>query len=83
MRLGDRLGDRFGVAAVAEIGGDHRRIGADVLGSTGRDEPPEVEDHHPVADPHHEVHVVLDDEDRHPPLIGQAANHPGQFNALD
>ena len=74
---------RFGDDPVAEIGGDHRRIGADVFGGARRDELPEVEDHHPVADPHHEVHVVLDDQDRHAPLVGQAANHAGQFDALD
>ena len=70
------------VAVVAEIGGDHRRVGADLFGRSRGDEVAEVEHHHLVADTHHEVHVVLDDQDRHAPVFGQAADHPGQLGAL-
>ena len=43
----------------------------------------EVEDDDPVADAHHEVHVVLDDEDRHAPVVGEPADDPRQLDALD
>ena len=61
-----RLPIRLALAPVTEVCRDHRRIGADLLGGVRRDQRAEVEDDHLVADPHHEVHVVLDDEDAMP-----------------
>ena len=39
-----------------------------------RDPAPEIERHHPAADPHDRVHVVLDEQHRGPP-VAEAAHH--------
>ena len=44
-----------------------RRISA---GSV-RDPAPEIERHHPAADPHDRVHVALDEQHRGPPGAGR------------
>ena len=80
------VGSVVGVGVVgldAEVGGDHGRVGADLFGGADGDQPAEVEDDDLVAHAHHEVHVVLDDEDRHAPVVGQPADDPGQLDALD
>ena len=51
-------------------------------GEPDSDHLPEVEHDDLIANAHHEVHVVLDHQDGHPPFLGQAAHHPGQFGAL-
>ena len=48
----------------AQIRLDHGRISLHLGGSSFRDLPAEVEHVHAVGDAHHEVHVVLDEEDR-------------------
>ncbi len=41
-----------------------------------------VEDRDAVADPHHDAHVVLDEQDREPELGSQAADERGQLAGL-
>src|SRR4051794_39226680 len=55
-----------GVDVLAEIGLEHRGVVSNLGGRAGRDDAAEVEDDDPVAHLHHEVHVVLHEQDRHP-----------------
>src|ERR1700761_8058855 len=53
------------VQGLAEVGPQHVGVGLDLGGRTGGDDPPEVEDHHPVGQAHDDAHVVFDQQDRH------------------
>src|SRR5690349_11193444 len=48
-----------------QVGGDHLRIVADLRGRTLGDLLAELQHHDPVAHPHDQAHVVLDEQDRH------------------
>src|SRR5439155_12741263 len=56
------------VLRAAEIGVDHSRIVADLLRRALGDLLAEVQHSHPVGDPHDDRHVVLDEQQREPPL---------------
>ena len=69
-------------SALAEVGRDDGRVGADLGRRAGRDLTAEVEHGDPVADAHHEGHVVLDHEDAEPPLLRQPANDRRELGRL-
>src|SRR5579875_2652508 len=48
----------------AEVGVEHPRIGPDDPGRPGGHHAARVHDGDPLAQPHHELHVVLDDQER-------------------
>ena len=62
------------VGLVAQVGGDDDGIGAHFVGRAGCDQSPKVKDHHLITHPHNEVHVVLDDQHRHAPILGEATD---------
>jgi hypothetical protein len=47
-----------------------------------RDLPAEAHDGHVVGDVHHEVHVVLDDEDREVELVAEVADEHAEVSDL-
>src|SRR2546423_7997286 len=49
-------------AAPAEVGGQNRRVGSDLLGRSDRDRLAVVEHLKPLAETHDDAHVVLDHE---------------------
>ena len=55
----------------AEVGVDHRRVGASLVGRALGDHPALGHHDHPVGDVVHHVHVVLDEQHGHP-LVAQA-----------
>src|SRR3984957_1008038 len=59
---------------VPEIRAHHRGVDADGVRRAAGDDLPEIEDDDPVADRHHQIHVVLHEKDGH--ALGQAAD-PG------
>src|SRR5262245_32481905 len=56
---------RGGIRSLAQIRLDHFGVPLDLAGRTFRDLPAEIEDHDAVGDLHHQIHVVLDEENRH------------------
>src|SRR3984885_6089211 len=67
-------------SAHAEVRGRHRRIGLYLLRGPAGDHLPEVQHDERVTDGHHQVHVVLhDDEGR---LRGEFANEPAKLAEL-
>ena len=73
-RRGVRRGLVVGGLGLTEVGRDHGRVGADLVGSARRDHAPEVERDDAVAHRHDQRDVVLDEKDRETPLLGQAAH---------
>src|SRR5690349_12160956 len=63
----------------AQIRLDHRRVALNLRGRALGDLAPEVEDVHAVGDAHHEVHVVLDQQDRQ---LERRADPPDQAGEL-
>src|SRR5215472_18186757 len=55
----------------AKVGGQYRGVGPDPRGHVAGDAAPEVEDDDPVADGEHQVGVVLDEQHRHAPHVGE------------
>ena len=66
----------------SEVGLDHRRIGANLLGRPFGDDAAEVQDVESLGEGHHEFHVVLDQQDRHAHLVADLANQLGQLDLL-
>src|SRR3984885_15673778 len=69
-------GQRHGLHAVTQVGGDDRGVAADFLRGAPSDDLAELEDHHAVADAEDQAHVVLD-EKQGLALVGPAANGDG------
>jgi len=59
---------------LAQISRDHLGVGPDLVGGTGTQDGPEVEDHDAVADPHDEAHVVLHEHHPDAPSVGELAD---------
>ena len=66
-----------------EVGRDHQRIAPHLGGLPFGDLDTEVEHHDVVAHAHHEVHVVLDEQHRHPPVVGQSPHEASQLGSLE
>src|SRR5450755_2864218 len=58
------LGGRIVFLRGAEVGVEYPRVAPDDLGRPAGDHSAVVKDRDAVAEAHHEVHVVLDDEER-------------------
>src|SRR5919197_4030484 len=58
----------------AKIRVDDGRVGGDLAWATIGDLSPVVQHHHAVGEPHDEIHVVLDDDQRQPQLVAQAGD---------
>ena len=71
-----------GDAFVAEVGVDHGAVARDDLRITLRDELAEVEHGDAIAHAEHERHVVLDEQHRHAPLVGEAADEAAELGGL-
>src|SRR3989304_5609073 len=69
-----------GSTLASEIRFDHRRVRPDDLGAAFRDHAPLMHDDHPVAVPKHDVHVVLDEEER-PTLGPEPLDEGGELRA--
>src|SRR5699024_4366143 len=67
------FGDSRFAARRPEIGVDHSRMGANVLGRPFGNDFPGCKTHDPITDPHDDVHIVFDQYDRHA-VIGDAPN---------
>ena len=52
----------------AEVGLDHAGLGSDQIGWSPGDDFAEVEYDHAIAEPQYQVHVVIDQQHRHPPF---------------
>src|SRR5262245_57922172 len=50
----------------SEIGGDHSGAGLNLAWGAVKEMLPVIHDEDTVCDLHHQIHVVLDDDDRHP-----------------
>src|SRR4051812_10108806 len=68
---------RAALDLLAEVGLEHLRVVADLVRCARRDQPAEVEHDDAVADLHDQVHVVLDEQDRHPLL--ERADQSGEL----
>jgi hypothetical protein len=66
----------------AEIRSNDSWVSPDLFGCALCDLPAEVEGHDSVADAHDNCHVVFDEEDTQPPLLGQAPQEPAQFKGF-
>jgi hypothetical protein len=65
---------------LTEVGLEHFRVVADLSRGAGGDDAAEVEHHDPVADLHDEVHVVFDEDHRHP--LAHAADQVAELAHL-
>src|SRR5216683_6215764 len=59
------------IGGLAEIGGDDAGVAQHLGGQTVGDELPEIEHDQPLAQPRHERHVVLDDQDAEAEFLPQ------------
>src|SRR5512143_4005333 len=60
--------------ASAEVRFDYLRVLLDLLRGACRDRLAVVDDLDPLADAHHDLHVVLDEQDREPELVAQPSD---------
>ena len=71
----------LGIVGRPQVGGAHTIVGPHLGGGPRHEHGAEVEDVDVGADPHHELHVVLDEQDAHAAL-GQLAEQVAELLAL-
>src|SRR6266566_912705 len=67
---------------LAEIGGGDVQVAADLRGRSGREGPALVEHVNPVADAHHERHVVVDQQHTGPMVVADGADNLRELRHL-